>query len=276
MHKEVVSAEWLNNNQSNKNLIILDASPKKTISGKVSTVADLCIPNARIFDIKGTFSNQESNFPNTVPSAAQFEKACQSLGIYKDSKIVVYDNLGIYTSPRAWWLFKTMGHENISVLDGGLPEWVKAGFETVKKSTVIQEFPKGNFKSKINEEFVIEYETVIENTVSNNFKIVDARSTGRFSGTADEPRKHLKSGSIPNSINIPSSSLLENGKFKSIEDLREIFTKKTTKKDKLVFSCGSGITACIVMLASEIAFKKSRYLYDGSWTEYAELQNLNK
>ena len=276
IHKEVVSVEWLRNNLSNKNLIILDASPKKTVSGKVSTVEDLGIPNARIFDIKGKFSNQESAFPNTVPSAFQFEQACQELGINNDSKIVVYDNLGIYTSPRVWWLFKTMGHEDICVLNGGLPEWVKAGIETVKKSDLVQIFSKGNFKSKIKEAVIIEYRTVVENINSKNFQIIDARSKGRFNGTADEPRKHLKSGNIPHSINIPFQSLLENGKFKSIEELEKIFAQNASKKDRLVFSCGSGITACIVMLASEIAFKRSRYLYDGSWTEYAELQKLTK
>lgn len=265
----IVSAEWLNNNLPNEHLIILDASPVSATSGK-----DLCIPNARTVNIKEIFRNKESRFPNTVPAASQFEKECQVLGINADSEIVVYDNLGIHLSPRVWWLFKTMGHKNVSVLNGGLPNWINSGFETVSKSEITKAYKTGNFTSNINNEFVRTHEDIIENITTNKFLVVDVRSEGRFNGTEDEPRKHLKSGKIPNSVNIHYKSLLENGMFKSVETIHKIFSEKATINDKLVFSCGSGITACIGMLASEIAFKKSRYLYDGSWTEYAELNDL--
>ena len=114
----------------------------------------------------------------------------------------------------------------------------------------------------------------MENIQSKKFLLVDARSKGRFDGTAPEPRKYLQSGNIPGSVNIPYATLLEDGKFKSEEALNHIFNEQIKDQSELVFSCGSGMTACIVMLASELAFRKSRYLYDGSWTEYAELGNL--
>jgi len=276
MKKEVVSVEWLNENLTNPNLVILDASPKSTVKGKVSPFQELCIPNAIIIDLKQNFTNKESNFPNTVPSESQFEKECQRLGINKTAKIVVYDNLGIYTSPRVWWLFKIMGHEDISVLNGGLPEWIKKGYKTVQKPASKNQNLGGNFQSNLNPEFIIRHATVVENIASNKFLLVDARSNGRFSGKEEEPRKYLKSGCIPNSKNMPYQNVLENGKFKSVEKIRELFKEQAIQKNKLVFSCGSGLTACIVLLAYEIAFKKSRYLYDGSWTEYAELNNLRK
>lgn len=274
MNNEVVSAKWLKNNFTRDDIVILDASPHKTIKGNVSPYSKLCIPNSRIFDIKENFIDKQSKFPNTIPPALQFEKACQTLGINSNSEIVVYDNLGIYTSPRVWWLFKIMGHEHVKVLDGGLVEWIKQGYETINKKSLGQDYTIGNFKSNFQAEYLIKYEDVIDNLDSKKFLIVDARSKGRFGGTEPEPRKHLKSGSITDSINIPYAELLENGKFKSKKELSEIFNSQINNQRKLVFSCGSGMTACIVILASEIAFRKSNYLYDGSWTEYAEMKNL--
>lgn len=276
MKNTIVSVEWLNDNLSKKQLVVIDASPNSTVSGTVSAVSELCIPNSRILNIKENFTNKDSVFPNTVPSVAEFEKACKSLGINTNSEIVIYDNLGIYTSPRVWWLFKIMGHEKVSVLNGGLIEWVKKGYPTVKKSEVEKEYANGNFVSNFNEKYVIKYEEILDNIASNKFLLIDARSAGRFNGTAPEPRKYLQSGSIPNSVNIPFKELLEDGKFKNEQELKAIFQSKIKESQKLVFSCGSGMTACIVLLASEIAFKKSNYIYDGSWTEYAELQGLKK
>lgn len=269
--KELVSAQWLNNNLENKNLIILDARPIKDTQIPINQQG---IPNARLVNIKEIFRNKNSRFPNTFPPASQFEKECQALGINSDSEIVVYDNLGIHLSPRVWWLFKTMGHKNVSVLNGGLPNWIANGFETVNKEQTTQDYQTGNFVTNFNKENVLTHQDIMDNIASNKFLLIDVRSKGRFNGTEDEPRKHLKSGCIPNSVNIPYKSLLENGRFKPLETLNRIFSEKATIHDELVFSCGSGITACIGMLACEIAFKKSRYLYDGSWTEFAELNDL--
>ena len=277
MNNGIVSVEWLKNNLDDKNLVILDSSPESNVSGLASENEELCIPNSRHFDIDKNFSNKESAFPNTVPSPHQFEKECRALGINNSSKIVVYDNLGIYTSPRVWWLFKAMGHEDVAVLNGGLIEWIEKGYKTINTSERTNECVPGDFKSRYHKNYVIAYEEILDNIQSNEFQVIDARPAGRFQGTAKEPRKHLKSGSIPNSINIPYKELIENGKFKSSEELKEIFNRQVEDDSKkMVFSCGSGLTACIVMLASEIAFKKSPFLYDGSWTEYAELQNLRE
>ncbi len=276
MNNGIVSVDWLQDNLTKNELAILDASPDTTIKGTTSRYSNLSIPNSRTFSIKDKFINKESSFPNTIPSSIQFEKECQSLGINSSSEIVVYDNLGIYTSPRVWWLFKIMGHENIKVLNGGLVEWINQGHQTVNKANIETNHIKGNFKSNFQEKYLIKYEDVLDNIKSQNFLIVDARSAGRFNGTKPEPRKYLKSGNIPNSVNIPYTELLENGKYKSQKELEQIFKSQVTNQQKLVFSCGSGMTACIVMLASEITFKKSNYLYDGSWTEYAELRNLKE
>lgn len=269
---EIVSAEWLHKNLENPNLIILDASIDSSIDGKDDRLSKITIPEARPFDLKKIFLDKSGQFPNTFPDKEHFELECRKLGINEDSEIVVFDSFGIYSSPRVWWLFHVMGHNNIAILDGGLPGWIEMGFWTVPRSN--KKFEPGNFKSNYQVKLVVDFQEVEQNVKDQNFLIVDARSKGRFNGTSKEPRKHLKSGSIPNSVNIPYQEVLENNKFKSKEELREIFEKNCGEKDELIFSCGSGLTACIIMLASEIGFVKSKRIYDGSWTEWAELNNL--
>ncbi len=272
--QELVSIEWLKGNLSNDKLIILDASPKKTASGKVSSVNGKYIPTTRIIDIKNNFSKIDAPFPNTFPDVLQFEREARKLGINNDSEIVVYDNLGTYSSPRIWWMFKIMGHDNIKVLNGGIEEWVKNGFETITKDQLISEFSPGNFNCKFEKQQLVYFKEVMENLKSKDFLMIDARSKGRFDAEEPEPRKHLQSGHIPGSINLPYQLFLDNGKFKSSFEIKKIFEQHVQDQEKLVFTCGSGMTACIVLLAAEIAFKKSRFVYDGSWTEYAELNGL--
>lgn len=274
MKSNIVSVEWLSEHLTDPNLIILDASPKSNVGGLVSANEDAQIAGARYFDLKGKFVDKESDFPNTVPSEEQFQAESRKLGINKNAQIIVYDNLGIYTSPRVWWLYKTMGHEKVAVLDGGLPEWVKHGGKTQEKSEQQGNWTEGDFQAQFNSDVVKSYEDIVENSTSAEFCVVDARSQGRFEGVDPEPRKELQSGSIPHSVSIPFKQLLVDGKFKSIDELRQIFTDKTDGETDLVFSCGSGLTACIVMLACEVAFKKNRYLFDGSWTEWATRQKL--
>ena len=269
---DLVSVKWLNENISHEDLILLDASLATTVQGDSSNQVDITIPGARFFDLKGKFSDKSNAFPNTYPSADQFESECRKLGINNSSKVVVFDNRGIYSSPRVWWLFKLMGHENVAVLDGGLPEWIKSGHETAER--IDASYTAGDFKANISEHWVKSYDDIVDNLDTCQFQIVDARSAGRFEGIDPEPRKHLQSGKIGDSVNIPFKDLFEGGKFKSKKELKEIFEEKIPNDKPLVYSCGSGLTACIVMLASEIAFRKGKLLFDGSWTEWAERQGL--
>ena len=271
---EVVSVDWLNKHINDEKLILLDASFPKIGGNESSELDNITIPESRFFDLKGKFSDTSSPFPNTMPSEEQFERECKKLGINQDSTLIVFDSKGIYSSPRIWWMFKVMGHNKVAVLDGGLPEWIKKGFSTCRREIKIYEL--GNFKGHFNARFVKRYEDILSNIISNTFTVVDARSEGRFNGTEKEPRASLKSGNIPNSINIPFKDVLENGKFKSTAELKKIFNAKCSTSKDLIFTCGSGITACILLLASELAYKKNLFVYDGSWTEWAEKQNLKK
>ncbi len=271
---EIVSADWLNQHIKDENLIVLDASFPKFGVKENPELDNITLPGARFFDLKGKFSDASSPFPNTMPSEEQFERECKKLGINQDSILIVFDNEGIYSSPRIWWMFKVMGHDKVSVLDGGLPEWVNKGFSTCQREKKIYEL--GNFRAHFHTRFVKRYEDILNTILSNTYTIVDARSEGRFNGTEREPRASLKSGNIPNSVNIPFKTVLENGKFKSVAKLKKIFNAKCLGSKDLIFTCGSGLTACIILLASELAYKKNQFVYDGSWTEWAEKQNLKE
>lgn len=277
MNTKTVTAAWLHENLNNENLIVLDVSPKTNVSGETTKYDGLQIPKSRTADLTANFSDKTGQFPNTVPTAEHFQSECQKLGINKISKIVVYDNLGVYTSPRVWWLFKIMGHENVAVLDGGLPEWISQGYETIAKDINQPKiYQVGDFEAVFEANNVKTYDDILKNVTDKDYIIVDARSAGRFAGTAPEPRKGLKSGSIPNSVSIPYQDVLENGKFKSVEALKILFEEATANAENLVFSCGSGLTACIIMLANELSVNKGMAVYDGSWTEWAELQGLKE
>ncbi|MEE9348527.1 MAG: sulfurtransferase [Flavobacteriaceae bacterium] len=266
----LVSTQWLLKHLNDPNLIILDATQKKNKDGKIEIFENQFIKNARIFDIKNEFSDTNNPFPNAFPHVDAFEKSCQEIGINTRSIIVVYDKLGIFSSPRVWWLFKTMGHQNIAILNGGLPEWIANGYTTVNIPK--QTFEKGNLKATFKSEHVQFFKDIKENCTSNNTLVVDVRASNRFLSIVPEKRKNLRSGQIPGSINLPYKQVLEDGKFKAISKLKEQFKFIETDKP-LIFSCGSGITACIVYLACSMVMDNKIAVYDGSWTEWATLEN---
>ena len=263
----IVSVNWLQANLEQPNLIVLDATIAR-VAGSQSNHEEQQIPNARFFDIKKDFSDVMAEFPSTIPSEQQFEQSARDLGIHKDSFIVVYDSKGIYSSPRAWWLFKTFGHANVAVLDGGLPEWKAHHF----KIELCQENIKltGDFKAKYNPSNVVYFESLDAIGKDSEFKIIDARSNDRFTSKVSEPRAGLRSGTIPSSVNLPYTALLEGNTFRSIKDWPSLFSGLAKSNQQLVFTCGSGITASVLSLAATI-LGYSNSVYDGSWTEYGTL-----
>lgn len=270
MKNPIVSVTWLKEHLDDTDLIILDASQKGIQNKKESQFEDLQIKGARIFDIKNDFSDTTNPLPNTLPNPAAFEKAARKIGINKDSKIVVYDSIGIYTSPRAWWLFTIMGHESVWVLDGGLPAYAKENLpvETIEHRA----YETGNFESNFNPDLVKTKEQILENIELNEAVLIDARSSDRFLGDTKEPRVGLRSGHIPGAINVPYTNLLHDGKFLPKEELVKILPKY----DKtLLFTCGSGVTACIDLIAYELIGNNNiKAVYDGSWTEWGQIDSL--
>lgn len=261
----IVKSNWLFQNRNATNLVILDATiPNITSDVITSDVEKRQIKGAIFFDIKHEFSDQNSPFPNTVLPSKVFEQRVQNLGICKGSCIVVYDDLGVYSSPRVWWLFTLMGFSNIAVLDGGLPGWKQAGYpvENAQKRQIL----KGDFEAIYQPQRIALTEQVLEVTKRQSKLILDARSSDRFYGKTPEPRKEVRSGSIPTSKSLPYTTFLEGNYFKSKEVISAILEAKNPEKMPLIFSCGSGITASILALGAEIVGYDSIALYDGSWT----------
>ena len=268
----LVSVSWLSQNLNAPNLVVLDVSLESNIANIKVEFPGIQIKGARYFDLKRNFSDLESRLPNTLPNPKYFSLACRNLGINNNSTIVVYDNIGIYASPRVWWMFKSMGHKNIAVLDGGLPFWKNKDYPT--ESIQNRVLPEGDFKAKFNPNLLKKAFKIIENITSKEAILVDARSNGRFFGLIPETRKNLKSGHIPNAINLPFLDVLKDGKFISTNEISDIFKKLKIDKRPKIFTCGSGLTACILILASTLISEDNHFLYDGSWSEWGQLKGV--
>lgn len=269
IEEPIVSVEWLHQNLEAKNLIILNASINKITNNKLSLVSKEQIPNTRFFDLKNKFSIIHAPFPNTVPSEIQFSKEARELGINTDSAIVVYDDKGVYSSPRVWWLFKAFGFENIAVLDGGFPKWKESNYSV----EIMKEFTHeiGNISVNYRPKYFNFFNDIKSLTKDDDCLIIDARSKQRFDGLIDEPRKGIRRGTIINSKNLPYTEMLNENCLKSKSELLSIFSKLVGNNEHLIFSCGSGITACILALGAEISGFQNLSVYDGSWTEYGSL-----
>lgn len=262
----LVSVDWLLEHLENESLLILDATIPKVGSKKIEILEEKSqIKKARFFDLN-EFSEKEAPLPNTSLTAEKFQQKAQQFGINNNHCIVVYDDLGIYSSPRVWWMFQLMGFENIAVLDGGFPEWKAKKYPVEKPS--IKTFSKGNFISNYQPKKITFMTDVLENISSKTHLILDARSEGRFFGIEPEPRKEVRGGHIPNSKSLPHSAILSGTKMKSTDELKMIFETKNPENKPLIFSCGSGITASVLALGATIAGIKNHSVYDGSWTEW--------
>ena len=217
----LVSIGWLYKNFDDPNLVVLDASLKNNKSKLKADFPNIQIKRARFFDLANRFSDTENKIPNMVPSPEVFERECRALGINRNSRIVVYDNLGVYSSPRVWWMFKAMGHEDIVVLDGGLPAWEKAGLVCEPPSSYTAK--KGDFVANYQAALVVDAADILKNLDYKKALVIDTRSEARFRARVSEPRENLKGGHIPNSLNIPYNKVLNDGKYRPSSQLIEVF-----------------------------------------------------
>ena len=273
LNQPLVEAKWLKDHLGSTNLVIINATmPKAVAAASDVRENEVQIPNAIFLDIKGAFSKDGATYPNTMIGEDAFNKASAALGINNDSAIVVYDDHGIYSSARVWWMFRSMGHENVAVLNGGLKAWKALAYPTENKSNT--PVLKGDFKGTYNNEFFKNHQQVLDNISSAEKLVVDARANERFKGLVDEPRIGLRSGHIPNSVSLPYTDLLKNDLMLEKDALKTIFKDRLPENKNLIFSCGSGITACVLALGAEIAGYRNASVYDGSWTEWGSLKEL--
>ncbi|MEZ8100887.1 sulfurtransferase [Vibrio bivalvicida] len=251
----------------NKKLIILDASIDFQIPGEVEKDKTNLIPNSLRFDYDKDFCDLNSPLPHMMPSEEQFNSLAKKLGISNDSLIVVYDNSGTFASPRAWWMFRAMGHEQVYILDGGLTEWRAKGGETTRSYRKPES--SGDFSGQLNPNYFVNADYVLAQIDNSESLTVDARSRARFNSEVTEPRPGLRSGHIPNSVCQPFSELMDGHKIKPVQMLQEILQGSLSlQANHTLFSCGSGVTACIVLLAAYLSGYQNLAVYDGSWTEW--------
>jgi thiosulfate/3-mercaptopyruvate sulfurtransferase len=260
----LVSVAWLRDQLNAPNLVLLDASMAPP--GQPAYGPGAVIPGARRFDFDRQVCDPHSPLPHMMPTPMHFTEATQALGINADSVVVVYDHLGLFASPRAWWMFKSMGHTAVYVLDGGLPAWQAAGFGT---DTDYGRVPKpGNFTAHYSADYFVAKTQVLAALSNPAIRILDARPSGRFHGTQPEPRPGLRSGHMPGAISLPFTSVQSGGHLLTAAELAQLLGPP----GPLICSCGSGVTACVLALAATVAGYRQVAVYDGSWSEWGDPQ----
>jgi len=264
----LVSTEWLADHLGAPDVRIADASwylPQAARDAKAEYRA-AHIPGAVFFDID-ELSDDRSGLPHMLPPAPKFASHMRRLGLGDGNFIVVYDGAGLYSAPRAWWMLRAMGHEEVAVLDGGFPKWKREARPI--EDLIPQPHPR-HFTPRPNNALVRSFDQVMKNLSIGREQIVDQRSASRFAGEGAEPRSGVRPGHIPGSLNVPYSELSnDQGMLKSRDELVRVFSGKGV--DLLrpsITSCGSGITAAIGMLALQVAGARDVALYDGSWAEW--------
>ncbi|WP_419730228.1 sulfurtransferase [Lichenicola sp.] len=262
--------------------ILLDATTK--LPGEqfdpAARFIEAHLPGARRFDIEA-FSDPDSSLPHMVPSQGRFARLISELGVSNDSDVVFYDQTGIVSAARGWWLLGLFGHDRVRVLDGGLPAWTALGYPLEQGMPAPVE--PGRFIPALRTDRLVglgEMMALSQSAVSGPAgpRLLDARSRGRFEATVPEPRAGLPGGHIPGAVSLPFTELLLDGtRFRTPDELAAIFGRVGVgPADRVVTSCGSGLTAAVLSLGLAVSGLPAGALYDGSWTEWAQAPGLER
>jgi thiosulfate/3-mercaptopyruvate sulfurtransferase len=276
MHSPLVSARWLAARLQDAYTVVLDATlPPAGVTPPLGTRAryfERHIPGAVFFDID-ELSDHNTSLPHMLPSAEVFARSMDALGVSDRMTIVVYEQAGVFSAPRAWWTLRTFGADSVYLLDGGLHAWEEAGLPL--ESGPVHRKP-ATFRATLDASAVKHFAEIQQLIAESGgataqMQIIDGRPAGRYSGTAPEPRAGLPSGHMPGAISVPFTELVEHARLKSADQLRAFFSERHIDLERPVTTtCGSGVTAAVVLLALETAGARQVTLYDGSWAEYAQ------
>ena len=266
----LVAPSWLAARLEEPSTIVLDATlPPVGVTPPVDTRAHYLerhIPGALFFDIEA-LSDHTTPLPHMLPTPENFSRSMSALGIANNCTIVVYEQEGVFSAPRAWWTLRTFGAQQVHLLDGGLRAWVEAGLP-IEAGPVRR--PPATFHATLNPEAVKNL-SQLKDKITNHQQILDARSAARFNGTAPEPRPGLSSGHMPGATSVPFTELVEDGRLKSADKLQQLFAAKNIDlQQPITTTCGSGVTAAVIALGLEVVGAPNVSLYDGSWAEYAQ------
>jgi len=272
----LVSTEWLAGELGKPDLAVLDITYYLPPEGKTGReeFRRAHIPGARFLDVDEA-ADPDSDLPHMVPTPARFAKLMGSLGIGNDTRVVFYDGKGIFSAPRGWWLMHLFGHEKVAVLDGGLPKWqrenrpIESGDPAPAAPTTFTADLRTDRLAGIGDMKRIVRQSAV--TGGGDTLILDARSRGRFEGTAPEPRPGLPGGHMPGASSLPATDLVgPDGTFLPPQALRELFVEAGADGTRpVVTTCGTGITACVLAFGLHQTGLVDAAVYDGSWTEWA-------
>ena len=264
----IVTANWLKKNINKKNIKVLDASwylpnvnrdPKKEFFQKR-------IPKSVFFDIDD-ICDKKSLLPHMLPDKKLFENKVSDLGIKNNDTLIIYCRQGVLSSPRVWWMFKYFGHKKVFVLNGGLKAWAIANgkIKSGPKRIIQTKYKVG----KVNKTLNLTYEEILYlKKKKKKLSILDARPTRRFLKLDPEPRKNIGKGIIKGSNSLEASSIELNGFFKTKSNMRGIFKKVIQNNNRIICTCGSGISACSLAFSLSVIGLFNWSVYDGSWTEW--------
>jgi thiosulfate/3-mercaptopyruvate sulfurtransferase len=265
----LVSTDWLAQHLDHADLRIVDASWYLPSAGRAprEEFGAGHIPGAIFVDLDA-LADEEAPYPHTLAAPAVLAARLGALGIGDDTALVVYDGSGQnFSAPRLWWMVRTMGHANVAVLDGGLPKWTR---EERPLSVTMTSYPPATFTPRLDTLRWRDLTAMRATVTSGREQIVDARSLGRFSGTEAEPRAGVRGGHMPGAHHVHYATMVQSdGTMLPVEQLRQKFADAGVDLNApIAASCGTGITACAVLLALDVAGATQTALYDGSWTEW--------
>jgi thiosulfate/3-mercaptopyruvate sulfurtransferase len=269
MPKNLISTAWLAEHLGKPELVVFDAT-KYLPNEPRDAMAEFRaahVPGARFFDIDAN-ADLETDLPHMVPTPGRFARLIGALGVANDSFVVFYDQKGLASAARGWWMMGLFGHDQAAVLDGGLPKWVAE--QRPVESGEAPALPPANFRPDFRAMRLRGIGDMLANLESGRELVLDARAAGRFTAQVPEPRPGMRSGHIPGSVNLPYTELLAPDQTMLAPPAMRARLARAGVDGRrpIVTSCGSGITACIVTLAMVQAGLPAGAVYDGSWSEW--------
>jgi thiosulfate/3-mercaptopyruvate sulfurtransferase len=265
----LVTTEWLAAHLADPHVRVLDSSYKQpgiTPTARADYDAGH-IPGAVFFDIDDV-AEPGTSLPHMIPSTERFAAKMAERGIGNDDRVVVYDSVGLSSAGRAWWLLRLFGHDNVALLDGGLPRWKAEGRPLETSAPTI---PPRHFVARFDPALVRDKRALLADLGLHREQVVDARAAGRFDGSAEETWPGRRRGHIPGSRNVPFDGVTDprTRQLRSAEELRQLFDEAGVRLDRpIVASCGSGVTACALAFALYLIGHRDAAVYDGSWSEW--------